>query len=322
MDAAILSHQIAIDTVSPVASTASVTAFPRSDPTALTSPVKVTETSYASSYWPHISKFVRLALQAELQTATPLHTFSHEELYRSIYWVCWQGFQKQLYADLIALVSETLSAIERQLNGTEAAAAAAATGREGDIGMWLERFSCVVHNHERAMGVMTSVFAYLDRTYVQYERHERLHDILLRFFSSLILEPSEARILFVFRAIVEDPAASPDPDGVTKLVQALYRFDPEYAYLSPRLFQTACDLVPTAGFAELCLKHGQCETRHQIQQLVSVTEHPHLKRPLERETTLHAGAAEAMVMMMVDEGGGGGRGRVDEDGCELKRERL
>ncbi|CAJ0627428.1 4467_t:CDS:2 [Entrophospora sp. SA101] len=110
----------------------------------------VNEFTYENIFWPKISNFIQNALQVELQIKRPLHTYSHEELYRSIYWICWQGFQKRLYKDLKSVIEDTLEFLNNQLIGY----------KQLDD-KWFQKFAEISINYARAVEILSSMFSYL-----------------------------------------------------------------------------------------------------------------------------------------------------------------
>ncbi|CAG8624716.1 2840_t:CDS:2 [Acaulospora morrowiae] len=230
----------------------------------------VTECTYGSTFWPQISCFVRSAMQTDMQIERPLHTFSHEELYRSIYWMCWQGFQKRLYADLTSVIEESLNTLEKQLENIQ------------QMELWLEKFKQICVNHARATDILGSVFAYLDKTYIQYALHENLRDILVERFQHLILEKSEMRAIFVFSMILDSPEAF-SLDLVVGTVEALYKINPDNIYLNPTLFQNSIkNMTIPCNLDDIRHRHVTLEAKYQLERLKNEGWEPgfsQLKRP-------------------------------------------
>ncbi|RHZ68891.1 hypothetical protein Glove_292g21 [Diversispora epigaea] len=226
---------------------------------------------YESTFWPKILCFVRSALQVDLQTERPLHSFSHEELYRSIYWMCWQGFQKRLYSDINLLIEETLNILGNQLENNQ------------QIESWIENFRQICVNHAKAIDVLGSVFAYLDKTYLQYTLHSNLRSLLVDRFQHLITDKSEMRIIFLFNMILDNPGMF-DLNVVIEIVKALYKINPVNIYLNPSLFQNFIEgmKIPN-NFDDFRVRHVTLETKYQLETLKSEGWQPgfsQLKRPL------------------------------------------
>ncbi|CAG8483306.1 10030_t:CDS:2 [Funneliformis mosseae] len=217
-------------------------------------PVPITEFTYESTYWPQISDFVRHALRVDLQAERPLHTYSHEELYRSIYWMCWQGFHKRLFSDLISTIEETLHLLGNQLNNIQ------------ELDIWFPSFAKISINHAKATEILGSVFAYLDKTYIQCTLHQNLRDVLISYFQEIITEKSEMRIIYVFSMILENPTI--DLNLVVEAVKALYKIKPDNIYLNPTLFHNFIeDMKLPSNLQDLQIRYTTLETKYQLEKL-------------------------------------------------------
>ncbi|RIA91780.1 hypothetical protein C1645_821617 [Glomus cerebriforme] len=220
-------------------------------------PVQITECTYESTFWPQISGFVRHALQADLQVERPLHTYSHEELYRSIYWMCWQGFHKRLFSDLTSVIKETLHLLGNQIDNIQ----------QSDI--WFPSFAKISINHARATDILGSVFAYLDKTYIQYTLHKNLRDLLISYFQEIIIEKSEMRIIYVFGMVLENSSMF-DLNLVINVIKSLYKLKPDNIYLNPTLFQSSInDEKLPSNLQDLRVRHTTLETKYQLEKLKS-----------------------------------------------------
>ncbi|CAG8461159.1 8589_t:CDS:2 [Scutellospora calospora] len=228
-------------------------------------PVQVTECTYETTFWPRISDFVQNALQANLQIERPLHTYSHEELYRSIYWMCWQGFQKRLYSDLISVIEETLEKLGKQLESNK------------QLNAWFTNFQQICVNHAKATDILGSVFAYLvfgvflydnsDKTYIQYTLRENLRDVLVDRFQLYITEKSEMRIIYTFDLVLDNPRLL-ELNAVKDVVKAMYKISPDNIYLNPTLFQNLIeDIKMPSNFEDIQVRHTTLETKYQLEKL-------------------------------------------------------
>ncbi|KAG9307757.1 hypothetical protein G9A89_023322 [Geosiphon pyriformis] len=217
--------------------------------------VPVNECTYETTFWPQVSGFVRLALKAELQNERPLHTYSHEELYRSIYWMCWQGFQKRLHADLMREIEETLIDLANQLEIIP------------QPEEWVVKFAEIGKNHAKAADILSSIFAYLDKTYIQYFLHENLKKILFDQFRKQIVEKFEKRVVYVFGVVLDNPEKF-GVNIVADIVISLYKMNPDYIYLNPTVFQNSIpDMQMPLDFEDIRLRHQRLETQYQIENL-------------------------------------------------------
>ncbi|CAG8515393.1 18894_t:CDS:2 [Racocetra persica] len=218
-------------------------------------PVQVTECTYETTFWPQISGFVQNALQAKLQIERPLHTYSHEELYRSIYWMCWQGFQKRLYSDLTSVIEKTLETLGNQLENDK------------KIDTWFSNFRQISVNHAKATEILGSVFAYLDKTYIQYTLRESLRDVLVDRFQRHITKKSEMRIIYTLNTILEKPGLV-ELNAVKDVLKAMYKISAENIYLNPILFQNLIEdiKIPT-NFEDIRVRHTTLETKYQLEKL-------------------------------------------------------
>ncbi|CAI2164589.1 11308_t:CDS:2 [Funneliformis geosporum] len=218
-------------------------------------PVPITECTYESTFWPQISDFVRHALRADLQAERPLHTYSHEELYRSIYWMCWQGLHKRLFSDLTSSIEETLHLLSSQLDNIQ------------QLDIWFHSFAKISINHAKATEILGSVFAYLDKTYIQCTLRQNLRDLLIFYFQKIITEKSEMRIIYVFSMILENPIMF-DLNLVVDVVKALYKIKPDYIYLNPILFQNSIeDIKLPSNLQDLQVRYTTLETKYQLEKL-------------------------------------------------------
>nr|CAG8439344.1 9977_t:CDS:2 [Entrophospora candida] len=152
----------------------------------------VNEFTY-ENIWPKISSFIQNALQVELQIKRPLRTYSHEELYRNIYWICWQGFQERLYKDLKSVIEDTLEFLNNQLIGY----------KQLDD-KWFQKFAEISINYARAVEILSSMFSHLNKSFVQSTLHENLKDILVDRFQCIIIQKSERHIILVLSMIIND----------------------------------------------------------------------------------------------------------------------
>ncbi|CAG8442972.1 4691_t:CDS:2 [Ambispora gerdemannii] len=217
--------------------------------------VPVNECTYETTFWPQISGFVKLALRSELQIERPLHTYSHEELYRCIYWMCWQGFQKKLHKDLLTVIDESLAELNVQLDIID------------QPDKWILKFAEISRNHARAADILSSIFAYLDKTYIQYFLHDNLKKILFDQYKLLIIDKSERRIMYIFGLVLDIPEKF-DTNVVFEAVSSLFKINSDLIYLNPTLFknhipenQMPCNLEGAR------IKHQQLETKYQIEDL-------------------------------------------------------
>ncbi|CAG8438591.1 8710_t:CDS:2 [Ambispora leptoticha] len=207
--------------------------------------VPVDQCTYETTFWPQISGFVKLALRAELQIERPL----------SIYWMCWQGFQKKLHKDLLTVIDETLIELHTQLDAID------------QPDQWILKFAEISKNHARAADILSSIFAYLDKTYIQYFLHDNLKKILFEKFKELIINKSERRIMYIFDIVLDIPGNF-NTIAVTETVNSLLKINSDLIYLNPTLFknhipesQIPCNLEGAR------IKHQQLETRYQIEDL-------------------------------------------------------
>ncbi|CAG8596230.1 7986_t:CDS:2 [Cetraspora pellucida] len=204
-------------------------------------------------FWPQISGFVQNALQASLQIEKPLHTYSHEELYRSIYWMCWQGFQKRLYSDLTSVIERTLEALGNQLENDK------------QFDTWFSNFRQICVNHAKATEILGSVFAYLDKTYIQYTLRESLRDVLVDRFQRHITEKSEMRIIYTFNLVHDNPELV-ELNDVKDVLKAMYKIN--NIYLNPTLFQNLIeDIKIPSNFEDIRVRHTALETKYQLEKL-------------------------------------------------------
>ncbi|RIB21247.1 hypothetical protein C2G38_2177157 [Gigaspora rosea] len=237
-------------------------------------PVKVNKGTYETTFWPQISGFVQNALQASLQIEKPLHTYSHEELYRSIYWMCWQGFQKRLYSDLTSLIEKTLETLGNQLESDK------------KLNTWFNNFQQLCVNHAKATEILESVFAYLDKTYIQCILRESLRDVLVDRFQRHITEKSEMRIIYTFNLVLNNPGQF-ELNAVKDVLKAIYKISADNIYLNPTLFQNLIEdiKIPT-NFEDIIVRHATLETKYQLEKLKSEGWEPGQSFQLKRSITM------------------------------------
>jgi len=169
--------------------------------------------------------------------------------------MCWQGFQKKLYADLLGVISQVLTELNDELENIS------------HPEEWLSKFTDITKNHLRAADILSSIFAYMDKTYMQYILHQNLKKILFDCYKNLIIDKLEMRIVYVFGVIIDNPEKF-DVTTVADLVNALYKMNPEFIYLNPIMFQNSIpNLAIPSDFEAIRLRHQQLETKYQIEKL-------------------------------------------------------
>ncbi|CAJ0648727.1 4790_t:CDS:2 [Entrophospora sp. SA101] len=217
---------------------------------------QVNKFTYENTFWPQLSNFIQNTLQVESQIKRPLHTYSHEELYRSIYWICLQGFQKRLYQDLKLIIEETLEFINNRL------------GNYKQLDEWFQKFAEISINHARAIEILSS-----DKTFVKHTLNENLKDVLVDRFQCIIIQRSEMHIIQVFSMIVDDPKLF-DSNIVKEVLNNIY--------LNPALFQNLIEhmIIPN-DFEAIDFRHKALEAKYQLEKLKNgglESRFPQLKR--------------------------------------------
>ncbi|KAJ3085208.1 hypothetical protein HK102_000213 [Quaeritorhiza haematococci] len=174
--------------------------------------------------WPQLSELVRIILSVEAQKVTPLHSLSHEELYRMVYQICWHGHRRKLYEALVKLIEQELTHQHAALESIS------------DVSQWWEAFGLSCINGHAAIERLSSVFAYLDRSYIKYELKKDLRQIVQSNVQKLLVEASELKLATTLKMLAEN-ALTVDAGQVTTLLTTLYSLNEGNVYFRPDLFQ-------------------------------------------------------------------------------------
>ncbi|CAG8538618.1 411_t:CDS:2 [Paraglomus occultum] len=202
-----------------------------------------------AAFWERLSFFVQLALRSDLQDTHPLCLYSHEELYRSIYWTCWRGLQGRLFEDLKNVIRETLEFLNGQLQSCQ------------DLDDFIMKFAAILSNHLRAIDVLGSIFAYLDNTYINGVLNDNLRHVMVDSFMQTILKESERQLMYIFKKIFENPNANKIKD----IVRDLFKMSSDSIYLNPLLFESVIiGIRLPPNVEDLRMKYRQLDAKYNI----------------------------------------------------------
>ncbi|KAJ3300765.1 CDK2-associated and cullin domain-containing protein 1 [Borealophlyctis nickersoniae] len=238
-------------------------------------PSKAEASVYYDSGWPELVRLLRLLLRPEEQVHTSLSSFSHEELYRIIYQICWLGFRERLYQELVRFFETTLDEQDAQLKSI------------ADPAVWLQSFGTLCVNHLRAVDIIGDLFAYLDKAYVRYTLQKDLKDVLTHVVQERLVATSEELIFATFKLVVAN-VLPVDEGWMRTVAEALLKMNPDSIFLNPTLFQ---ELIPRLqdlpNIAEIRARHTQLETMYELQQIKSTagTDMSRAENGLKRDAT-------------------------------------
>ncbi|KAF0477178.1 cdk2-associated and cullin domain-containing protein 1 [Gigaspora margarita] len=171
--------------------------------------------------------------------------------------MCWQGFQKRLYSDLTSLIEKTLETLGNQLESDK------------QLNTWFNNFQQLCVNHAKATEILESVFAYLDKTYIQCILRESLRDVLVDRFQRHITKKSEMRIIYTFNLVLNNPGQF-ELNAVKDVLKAMYKISADNIYLNPTLFQNLIeDIKMPTNFEDIIVRHTTLETKYQLEKLKS-----------------------------------------------------
>ncbi|TPX48505.1 hypothetical protein SeMB42_g02054 [Synchytrium endobioticum] len=210
--------------------------------------------NYFRDNWDQLATFISTVMSPERQQTTPLTRFSHEVLYRIAYTICWQGMRRQLYEKLIVHLSQELQEQQLRLSRSDLPSS-----------VWFNAFGCLIVNHAHAISTISSIFAYLNRTYVTGELQSDLnHELRLLLHSRFIQGQSEK--LFICLRMVADGSLPMGDRVVSNVILSLNRINADYYWFNPPLFQQHIPAFKTPPNAtELAARFDLAQARLDVQ---------------------------------------------------------
>eukprot|EP01102_Stenamoeba_stenopodia_P017975 TRINITY_DN6528_c0_g1_i1.p1 TRINITY_DN6528_c0_g1~~TRINITY_DN6528_c0_g1_i1.p1 ORF type:complete len:256 (+),score=29.24 TRINITY_DN6528_c0_g1_i1:311-1078(+) len=179
---------------------------------------KISVEDYTQRHWPQIAQSLSYILN---EPSKAYSSYSQEELFRSVYNVCCQRHTVQCYNDLLNLVTEWLNSVCKVF-------------MELADDQLLNYFNQVSSQYKTAIGIICTVFRYLDRIYVTEKLNLSLNTVLQNHFHTVVLSRPDIRekLAVMFSNI---PSFT-DPSAVMNVVKTLYAHDTGLAALNPKLF--------------------------------------------------------------------------------------
>lgn len=179
---------------------------------------KITTEDYTQRHWPQIAQSLNYILNEPSKAYT---TYSQEELFRSVYNVCCQRHTVQCYNDLLNLVTEWLNSVCK-------------TFLELPDDRLLAYFHQFSSQYKTAIGIICTVFRYLDKIFVTEKLNLSLNTVLQNQFRTSVLSRLDVRERL--GVMFSNIPGFTDPAMVMNVVKTLYSHDPGLAALNPRLF--------------------------------------------------------------------------------------
>ncbi|TPX30666.1 hypothetical protein SmJEL517_g05808 [Synchytrium microbalum] len=225
---------------------------------------------YYQANFPELDRFILVVLSPDQQYTTPLASFSHEALYRIAYTICWQGMRRQLYDNVIGSITQILTAQYETLSSIEVPAS------------WFKQFAKLLINHDRATSTMSSIFAYLNRTYVKSELQLDLTTELRQLLYARFVQGQSEKIFRALRMVVAGTISIqggviqiPGRD-MADLIQCLHRISTGklsqahssyyFFWYNPPLFQQCIpNFQPPTNAAELIARFDQTQARLDVE---------------------------------------------------------
>ncbi|KAI8618108.1 hypothetical protein BC830DRAFT_1166438 [Chytriomyces sp. MP71] len=200
--------------------------------------------------WAQLSHFLECVMDAERHAQVPLHRFSHETLYRSVYQLCLRPSTKQrLRSDFVAAVESLLlrqrSALAAALgiSGVGANYANPNDANTGDapelvnsdawstvrLGLFFRRFEAFTAHSVWAASVVRDIFSYFEKAQCRLDTADATANIRALIFSAIktiVIDPYEPKLFELFALITESTENGFSKDYMSLNVPLYVRLHP------------------------------------------------------------------------------------------------
>lgn len=230
--------------------------------------MSMSEDDYANDYWPQLQTAVQQLLMLKPGEYSPV---SFEQVYSSVYKCVWNQFSERLFNDLRKFIRSYLQQLFMELCGIQ----------DKDF---VIRFEEYLSQYRRSLQQIAIVFTYLNRVYIEVKLQEDLHTLLLKDFTTIVVDPCIGRLIELLGNAQLHPFSLP-PSVIASIIRGLHSLKPDFAYLAPDLFAMHIpNILPPMCEADIPGYVSEIRTTQErlVQEGYSRTHTP-LKRPLEIE---------------------------------------
>eukprot|EP00112_Aurelia_sp_Birch-Aquarium-sp1_P026152 Seg909.16 transcript_id=Seg909.16/GoldUCD/mRNA.D3Y31 product="CDK2-associated and cullin domain-containing protein 1" protein_id=Seg909.16/GoldUCD/D3Y31 len=226
--------------------------------------VIIDEGTFNNEYWPKIQNAIQIML-----TQRPGEPFklSYEDLYSAAYKCATQQYSEPMFQRMSEIADNHIS--QSLLNFMTC------TSEE-----YLERFNFLMAQFIQAVDGLSSIFSYMDRSYVVLKFGRSISSLLLNQFADKIL--SQSRIFDILK-LISGGTMDAEPHIMMSLIKGLYSIKPEFARMNMQLFSRFIPNIEATAQVENLqnMVEQMREMQAEIRENLELAEGPSSKRKID-----------------------------------------